>query len=129
MTIDSNGVLWVAEEDYLPKRISRWDAKTGRFLNAWYGPTQYGGGGFADPHDLDRAYDPSIGNPGGMGLLEFRVDPATHSSRLTAVRYRFPDPLNDIISYGGYPVKPIFSSRHDPYGFAWRYHSSADFLP
>jgi hypothetical protein len=108
MTIDWNGVLWVAEEDYLPKRISRWDAKTGRFLNAWYGPTQYGGGGFADPHDLYRAYYPSIGNPGSMGLLEFRVDPATGNSRLTAVRYRFPDPLNDVISYGGYSPKPIF---------------------
>ncbi|NYF79380.1 hypothetical protein [Granulicella arctica] len=80
MTIDSNGVLWVAEEDYLPKRISRWDVKTGRFLNAWYGPTQYGGGGFADPHDLYRAYYPSIGNPGSMGLLEFRVDPSTLAS-------------------------------------------------
>lgn len=108
MAIDSNGVLWVAEEDYLPKRISRWDAKTGRFINAWYGPTQYGGGGFADPHDLYRAYYPSIGNPGSMGLLEFRVDPATGSSRLAAVRYRFPDPLNDIISYGGYSPRPIF---------------------
>jgi len=108
MAIDSNGVLWVAEEDYLPRRISRWDAKTGRFLNAWYGPTQYGGGGFADPHDLYRAYYPSIGNPGSMGLLEFRVDPETGQERLTAVRYRFPDPLNDAISYGGYSPKPIF---------------------
>ena len=108
MAVDSKGVLWVAEEDYLPKRISRWDAKTGRFINAWYGPTQYGGGGFADPHDLDRAYYPSIGNPGSMGLLEFHVDPRTGESRLTAVRYRYPDPLNDIISYSGYPTKPIF---------------------
>jgi hypothetical protein len=108
MAVDSKGVLWVAEEDYLPKRISRWDAKTGRFINAWYGPTQYGGGGFADPHDLYRAYYPSIGNPGSMGLLEFHVDPKTGESRLTAVRYRYPDPLNDIISYGGYPTKPIF---------------------
>ncbi|MEG9435075.1 hypothetical protein JAO29_02665 [Edaphobacter sp. HDX4] len=108
MAVDSNGVLWVAEEDYLPKRISRWEAKTGRFLNAWYGPTQYGGGGFADPHDLYRAYYPSIGNPGSMGLLEFRVNPATGHERLTAVRYRFPDPLNDAISYGGYSPKPIF---------------------
>ena len=108
MAVDSNGVLWVAEEDYLPKRISRWNAKTGQFLNAWYGPTQYGGGGFADPHDVYRAYYPSIGNPGSMGLLEFRIDPATGNERLTAVRYRFPDPLNDIISYGGYQSKPIF---------------------
>lgn len=108
MAVDSQGVLWVAEEDYLPKRISRWDAKTGKFLSAWYGPTQYGGGGFADPHDLYRAYYPSLGNPGSMGLLEFRVDPATGKSRLTAVRYRYPDPLNDVISYFGYPAKPIF---------------------
>lgn len=108
MTIDAHGVLWVAEEDYLPKRISRWDAKTGRFINAWYGPTQYGGGGFIDPHNVDRAYYPSIGNPGSMGLLEFRVDPKDGSSRLAAVRYRYPDPLNDIISYGGYPTAPIF---------------------
>jgi hypothetical protein len=108
MTIDAKGVLWVAEEDYLPKRISRWDAKTGRFLNAWYGPTQYGGGGFVDPHDLTRAYYPSIGNPGSMGLLEFKVDPASGASHLTAVRYRYPDPLNDVISYGGYPTRPIF---------------------
>jgi len=111
MTIDSKGILWVAEEDYLPKRISRWDARTGRFLDAWYGPTQYGGGGFADPRDLYRAYYPSIGNPGSMGLLEFRVDPATGNSRLAAVRYRFPDPLNDLISYGGYSPKPIFFPR------------------
>lgn len=108
MAVDSNGVLWVAEEDYLPKRISRWDAMTGRFLNAWYGPTQYGGGGFVDPHDLTRAYYPSIGNPGSMGLLEFKVDPASGSSRLTAVRYRYPDPLNDSISYRGYAKRPIF---------------------
>jgi len=108
MAIDSKGALWVAEEDYLPKRISRWDAKSGRFLNAWYGPTQYGGGGFVDPKDLTRAYYPSIGNPGSMGLLEFKVDTATGASRMTGVRYRYPDPRNDMISYGGYPTAPIF---------------------
>jgi len=108
MAIDSKGVLWVAEEDYLPKRISRWDAKSGGFLNAWYGPTQYGGGGFVDPKDLTRAYYPSIGNPGSMGLLEFKVDLATGASRMTGVRYRYPDPRNDVISYGGYPTAPIF---------------------
>jgi hypothetical protein len=108
MCVDSKGVLWVAEEDYLPKRISRWDAKTGRFINAWYGPTQYGGGGFVDPKDKSRAYYPSIGNPGSMGLLEFKVDLQTGDSKLAAVRYRYPDPLNDVVSYGGYPTKPIF---------------------
>ena len=108
ISIDSKGVLWVAEEDYLPKRISRWDAKTGRFINAWYGPTQYGGGGFVDPKDKSRAYYPSVGNPGSFGLLEFKVDLTTGDSKLTGVRYRYPDPLDDLISYGGYPTKPIF---------------------
>ena len=108
MTVDSRGVLWVAEEDYLPKRISRWDAGTGRFVNAWYGPTQYGGGGFVDPKDKSRAYYPSVGNPGSFGLLEFKVDLQTGDSKLTGVRYRYPDPLGDKISYGGYPAKPIF---------------------
>jgi hypothetical protein len=108
ISVDSKGVLWVAEEDYLPKRISRWEARTGRFINAWYGPTQYGGGGFVDPKDKSRAYYPSVANPGSFGLLEFKVDLKTGDSRLTGVRYRYPDPLNDMISYGGYPTKPIF---------------------
>jgi len=108
MCVDSNGVLWVAENDYLPKRISRWDARSGQFLNAWYGPTQYGGGSFADPKDKDHAYYPSVGNPGSFGLLGFKVDPATGESRLTDVLYRYPDPLNNIISYGGYTPKPVF---------------------
>jgi len=108
MCIDSRGVLWVAEEDYLPKRISRWDAKTGGFINAWYGPTQYGGGGFVDPKDKSHAYYPSLGNPGSFGLLDFKVDLKTGDAKLTGVRYRYPDPLNDAISYGGYPTKPIF---------------------
>ncbi len=108
MCVDSNGLLWVAEEDFLPKRISRWNAATGQFVNAWYGPPQYGGGGFVDPQDKSRAYYPSLGNPGSMGLLEFKVDLQTGDSKLTAVRYRYPDPLNDIVSYGGYPKQPIF---------------------
>ena len=108
MCVDSKGVLWVAEEDYLPKRISRWDAKSGRFINAWYGPTQYGGGGFVDPKDKSHAYYPSLGNPGSFGLLDFKVDLTTGESKLAGVRYRYPDPLNDIISYAGYPTKAIF---------------------
>ena len=108
MSVDSNGVLWVAETDYLPKRISRWDAGTGDFINAWYGPTQYGGGGFVDPKDKSRAYYPSIGNPGSMGLLEFKVDLNTGKSKMTAVRYRDADPLDNRISYGGYPPRHIF---------------------
>src|SRR5260370_559371 len=63
MCVDSNGGLWVAEEDYLPKRISLWDAKTGRFINSWDGPTQYGGGGFDHPEYKKRAYFSPVRHP------------------------------------------------------------------
>ena len=57
--------LWVAEEDHQPKRISVWDAtpsrrwlgvSEGKFVRAYYGPVQYGGGGKIDPEDPTRFY-------------------------------------------------------------------------
>ena len=54
--VDGQGKLWVAEYAYMPKRISRWDAKTGAFEKAWYGPPKYGGGLVIDPEDMTRAY-------------------------------------------------------------------------
>lgn len=57
--------LWVAEEDFHPKRLSVWDATpvrpsdarpAGAFKRALYGPVQYGGGGKIDPRDPTRFY-------------------------------------------------------------------------
>ncbi|PTY06818.1 hypothetical protein DB346_00750 [Verrucomicrobia bacterium LW23] len=55
MTVDSNGRLWVAEEDFLPKRVSVWNPD-GSLWKAFYGPPHYGGGGVLDPRDKTRYY-------------------------------------------------------------------------
>ncbi len=65
LTIDSLGHLWVAEEDYQPKRVSVWDAPSGKLLHAFYGPSSYGGGGTLDPRDRTRFYYTG---------MEFKID-------------------------------------------------------
>jgi len=62
--VDDQGRLWVAEEDYHPKRVSIWD-KNGRFVRAIYGPTEYGGGGRLDPRDKTKFY---------YAGMEFKLD-------------------------------------------------------
>jgi len=55
LTIDETDHLWVAETDFSPKRVSVW-ALDGKLLKAFYGPSQYGGGGSLDPKDKTRFY-------------------------------------------------------------------------
>jgi len=64
LTVDSLGRLWVAECNWIPKRISVWNAN-GTFDTAFYGSTLYGGGGFIDPKDRTRFY---------YYGMEFKVD-------------------------------------------------------
>ncbi len=56
--------LWVAEEDFKPKRLSVWKTD-GTFERAFYGPTIYGGGGSLDPGDKTRFFHDGI---------EFKID-------------------------------------------------------
>ena len=37
LALDAKGRLWVAEDDYQPKRVSVWDAKSGKFLEDKFG--------------------------------------------------------------------------------------------
>ena len=83
MAIDGNGKLWVAELDYGPKRISRWDAATGEFDCAWYGPPKYGGGGHLDPRDRTR-----FNYSSGLQGIEFKVDWENGSSVPRAIYWR-----------------------------------------
>ncbi len=76
LALDGKGRLWVAEHDYAPKRISVWDARTGRFLRAFYGPPKYGGGGHLDPRDRTRFYYSSR-----LQGIEYAVDWETGTSR------------------------------------------------
>ncbi|MGD0089023.1 MAG: hypothetical protein ABSE73_03815, partial [Planctomycetota bacterium] len=38
MTVDSEGKLWVMEEDWFPKRVSVWDTETGKFIKEFVDP-------------------------------------------------------------------------------------------
>jgi hypothetical protein len=85
LAVDSNGRLWVTEEDYQPKRVSVWNAD-GALWKAFYGPQQYGGGGAIDPEDGTRfSYD-------GM---EFHLDWDKGEAPLRRIYYRTGHDITD----------------------------------
>jgi hypothetical protein len=83
LAVDANGRLWVAENDYLPKRVSIWN-DDGTLWRAFYGPAKYGGGGTLDPQDATRFYYADE----GRGAMEFKLDWEKGDSLLTRVFYR-----------------------------------------
>ncbi len=70
--------LWVAEEDFKPKRLSVWKTD-GTFVRALYGPTIYGGGGSFDPDDKTRFFHDG---------MEFQVDWKTGEDTPINIYYR-----------------------------------------
>jgi len=50
LALDSQGRVWVAENDNHPRRVSVWTPQ-GDLAHAFYGPTEYGGGGVLDSQD------------------------------------------------------------------------------
>ncbi len=96
ITIDSNNHIWVAETDYLPKRTSVWTLD-GQFVNAFYGPSEYGGGGVIDPVDKTHIY---------YGGMDFKIDWTNGTNILESVIFR-PQPGEvdrpDGYGCGGYP--------------------------
>jgi hypothetical protein len=58
IALDKDGRLWVTEDENSPRRISLWDAKSGKFLREWIGGSVYGGteGGLIDPSNPTRAF-------------------------------------------------------------------------
>jgi hypothetical protein len=78
ITIDSRNQLWVAEEDFQPKRVSLWSLD-GRLLRAFYGPVTYGGGGNLDPRDKTLFY---------LDGMTFRLNWATGESSLIEIYHR-----------------------------------------
>ncbi len=83
LAVDSNNRLWVTENDYLPKRVSVWNAD-GTFWKAFYGPAKYGGGGTLDPQDNTRFFYADE----DRGAMEFTLDWARGESSLARVYYR-----------------------------------------
>ncbi len=78
IAVDSQNRLWVAEADNAPRRVSLWSAD-GQLLRAFYGPTEYGGGGTLDPHDPSRFY---------YRGLEFKLDWDKGTDQLVRVFFR-----------------------------------------
>jgi hypothetical protein len=78
MAIDERGRLWVTENDFQPKRVSVW-TPDGHLDQAFYGPSEYGGGGKLDPLDKTRFY---------YHGMEFQLDWNTGRDRLVRVFYR-----------------------------------------
>ena len=54
--VDSRGRFWIAENFTQPKRVGLWSGD-GELVEAWYGPSRYGGGGSLDPKDRTLFYN------------------------------------------------------------------------
>ena len=101
ITIDSNDHIWVAETDAQPKRVSVWTLD-GKLVNAFYGPSEYGGGGALDPKDKTRFY---------YGGMAFKLDWDKGTNILESVLLR-PQPGEldrpDGYGSGGYPDTALY---------------------
>jgi hypothetical protein len=101
LTIDGQDRLWVTEDDFQPKRVSVWSVD-GRFIRAFYGPSEYGGGGKLDPEDKTKFY---------YHGMEFRLDWERGADQLVNVFYR-PEPGDGMLpdGYGstGVPEQPHY---------------------
>ncbi|WP_145093034.1 hypothetical protein [Anatilimnocola aggregata] len=91
MSIDAQGKLWLVEQHFQPKRISRWSTE-GQVEKELFGPTHYGGGGMLDPRDK------SVINHLGM---KFRIDYATRTWKLESrlAQYSGGNYLPDRVTY------------------------------
>jgi hypothetical protein len=78
LCVDERGRVWVAEADYQPKRVSVWDTG-GKLVRAFYGPSEYGGGGQLDTQDPNCFF---------YRGMEFALDREHGTDRLTTVFFR-----------------------------------------
>jgi hypothetical protein len=98
LAVDASGRLWVAEEDFQPKRVSVWN-RDGSLWKAFYGPPGYGGGGSLDPRDRTR-FD--------YEGMEFRLDWKKGGSRLERVLYRSDQAALPLAFRSGAPQTPVY---------------------
>jgi len=97
LALDTQGRVWVAECDNYPRRVSVWTTK-GELVRAFYGPTEYGGGGVLDSQDRTRFFYKG---------MEFELDWKTGTDSLVRIFHR-PDPLLTA-HYGPYsPDMPLY---------------------
>lgn len=56
VAVDDKNQVWVAEDSILPKRISVWNLKSGKFVREYLGPGKYASGSWLDPQNKDIYY-------------------------------------------------------------------------
>jgi len=97
LAIDTQGRIWVAEASNHPRRVSVRTAG-GKLVRAFYGPTEYGGGGALDPKDPTRFYYKG---------MEFKLDWKSGTDTLVRV-FHLPESLL-AAHYGTYsPDTPLY---------------------
>jgi sugar lactone lactonase YvrE len=102
MTLTADGKLWVAEESLTPKRVSVW-AADGGLVTAFYGGSQYGGGGNLDPRDRTKFY---YGHENLKGLMEFDLDWDKGTSTLSRILYL--EGINGVVLPGDGPQTAMY---------------------
>jgi len=98
ITVDTNGRLWVAEDDFQPKRLSVWNPD-GTLWKAWYGGPQYGGGGILDSKQIGAFL---------YNGMEFQLDWQKGTYQLSRIYYRTGDDNLELAFRGGVPEAPVY---------------------
>ena len=80
LAVDTDGRLWVVENDQRPKRTSVW--RRGRWQRDFIGDTGYGGGGVINPLDPTEAF---------YRDMTFKIDLDTGEWKLTHVGFVMPE--------------------------------------
>lgn len=86
MTVDQQGLVWIAEADFFPKRVSVFSA-AGACVREFLGPPLYGGGGSIDIGDATRMF---------YNGIEFNIDWAKRQVSPYAVVTRIPEPYSTV---------------------------------
>ncbi len=102
LAVDSNGRIWVTEDDFQPKRVSVWNAD-GTLWKSFYGASRYGGGGSLDPKDHTRFY---------YDGMEFRLDWKKGTNEPVRVFYRESATNLKLAFRDGPPETPLYINGH-----------------
>jgi len=98
IAVDSNGRLWVTEDDFQPKRVSAWNPD-GTLWKAWYGGPQYGGGGILDSKQIGAFL---------YNGMEFQLDWQKGSYRLSRIFYRTGEENLQLAFRSAPPEAPVY---------------------
>jgi hypothetical protein len=117
VAFDARGKIWVVENYFVPKRVTRFSAE-GKFEQVHFGPPMYGGGGFLDP-DLKSFY---------YCACQYALDWEQGATRLVNLNDKFGDPMSPDLHSNGYAYtklgRPIYyrDRRYVVGDAGWQYN-------